>query len=84
MASVDLTTEQVVEFIRQLPSERKRELLLTLATEAQNGRESRIAFAEEQFRRAAAERGLNWEAMSDEERQTLADNLIHEDRQCRP
>ena len=83
MASVELTTEQVIELVRQLPSEDKRNVLLALATSAQSSQEQRLALGEKQLRRLAAERGSNWDYMSDDERQALADDLIHEDRQCR-
>lgn len=82
MASVELTTDQVIDLVRQLPSERKREVLLVLAAGVQNGQDKRISFAELQLNRLAAERGLNWEAMTEGERESLVDDLIHEDRSC--
>jgi hypothetical protein len=83
MASVELTTNQVIELVRQLPSQSKREVLLALAAEAESTREERMTFAERQFRRIAAERGLDWDSLPDDQRQMLADDLIHEDRPCR-
>jgi hypothetical protein len=82
MATIDLTNDQLIEFIRQLPSERKREALWALAKDADARRAKRMAFAEQQLRRIAVERGLDWDAMSEEDRQALADDLIHEDRAC--
>jgi hypothetical protein len=84
MASVELTTDQVIDLIRQLPSERKREVLLALASDAQQGRNERLLLAEQQLRNLAAQRGLNWDLMTEDEREALADDLIHEDRSCRP
>ncbi len=83
MASVELTTEQVIELVRQLPPERKRKLLLTMATDAQSSQDERMAIAEQSLRRLSIERGLNWDTMTDDEREALADDLIHEDRSCR-
>ena len=80
MASVDLTTEQVLDLVRQLPPQRKREVLLALASKAQSSRGARLAYAEEQFRRLCAERGLDWDALSEDEREAFADELVHEDR----
>jgi hypothetical protein len=80
MASVELTTEQVVDLVRQLPVDRKREVLLALAVDAQSGRATRLAYAEDQLRRLCAKRGLNWDAMSNDEREALADDLVHEGR----
>ena len=82
MASVELTTDQVIQLVRQLPAERKRDVLLALASESQSTRNERLALAEQQFRELAEKRGLNWNSMSDDERQHLADDLIHEDRPC--
>ena len=80
MASVELTNEQVVELVRQLPAEAKREVLLALAGDSQTGRGERMALATVQLRKRAGDRGLSWDAMSDKERQALVDDLIHEDR----
>jgi hypothetical protein len=83
MASVELTTEQVINLVRQLPAASKKDLLLALASESQSSRAERMALAERQLSAVAAKRGLNWASMSDDERQALADDLIHEDRSCR-
>lgn len=81
---MELTTEQIVEMVRQLPEKTKREVLLALAGEAQPRRGERMALAAEQLRRRAAQRGLNWDVLSEEEREALVDDLMHEDRPCRP
>jgi TRAP-type C4-dicarboxylate transport system substrate-binding protein len=78
----DLTTEQVIQLVRQLPPERKREILLALASDAAPRRAQRMQDAEAQLRKVCAARGLNWDTMSEEERERLADDLIHEDRPC--
>lgn len=83
MASVQLTTEQLIDLVLQLPPEGKREVLQALATDAKSGRADRTAYAEEQLRRLSRERGLNWDAMTEDEREALADDLIPEDRSCR-
>jgi hypothetical protein len=82
MANVEFTTEQIVNLVLQLPSERKREVLLALANDSQAGRDQRMKFAEDQLRRLCAERGRNWDLMTEDEREALADELIHEDRSC--
>ena len=82
MPSVELTDEQVVQLVRQLPPERQREALLALANGAAERRDDRIRFAEEQLRRRSAERGLDWEKMSEDQREAFVDDLIHEDRPC--
>jgi len=41
-----------------------------------------MEYAEAQLRRLSAERGLDWNTMSEEERETFIDDVVHEDRQC--
>jgi hypothetical protein len=82
MPTLELTDQQVVELVKQLPPERQRAALLALAEGATHGREERMRFAEGQLRRACAERGLDWDKMSDDDREAFVDDLIHEDRPC--
>ena len=82
MPILELSDEQVVELVKQLPLERQREALLALAAGASQRREERIRFAEGQLRRVSAERGLVWDTMSEDQRQDFIDDLLHEDRPC--
>ncbi len=84
MPILELTEEQVVDLVRQLPPERQRAALLALAAGAGQPRQERMRFAEEQLRRVSAERGLTWDTMSEAEREAFIDDLVHEDRPCRP
>ncbi len=79
MANVEFTTEQIVNLVLQLPSERKREVLLALANDSQAGRNQRMSFAEAQLRKACAVRGLDWDLMTEDSREAIADVLIHEE-----
>jgi hypothetical protein len=78
MSVLELSDEQVISLVRQLPAERKRTALLALAQDAQARREERMRFGEEQLRRACADRGLNWDRLSEDEREALVNNLLHE------
>jgi len=80
MPSLSLTEEQVVALINQLRPEQKRTLLFALASDAQTRREERMALAQTWLRALAAERGLDWDALSDEQREAFVDQLVHEDR----
>jgi hypothetical protein len=82
MPTIQLTDEQVIELVKQLPPERKRAALLILAEAARAQRAARLDYAEAQLRRLCAERGQDWEAMSAEEREAFIDDLVHEDRPC--
>jgi hypothetical protein len=80
MPTVVLTNEQVVELIKQLPVEEKRAILETLTAEQEAWWEETVMQGEQQLRRLCAERGRDWDHMSEEEREDFIDDLIHEDR----
>lgn len=82
MPTLALTDEQVIELVKQLSPERKRAVLMVLAEDAPVQRKARLEYAEEQLRQLCSQRGLNWDAMSEEEREVFIDDLVHEDRQC--
>ena len=82
--TVELTTDQVIDFVQQIPPEEKREVLLALAEQAETSRAERMAYAEAQFRKLCASRELNWDTMTEAERENFVDDLIYEDRECNP
>ena len=47
-------------------------------------RAARMTYAEAQVRQLCATRGLDWDAMTEVERESFVDDLIHEDRECSP
>jgi hypothetical protein len=79
MPTLELTPEQVIQLVKQLPPEQKRAVLLLLVTEAGVGRNERMEHAEAQLRRQSAERGLDWHSLSDDERLAFVDDLVHEE-----
>lgn len=82
MPTLTVTDEQVVELVKQLPPERKQAILFALAKAAAAERDARLEYAQAQLRQLCAERGLQWESMSEEEREAFIDDLVHENRQC--
>jgi hypothetical protein len=78
MSVLELSDEQVISLVRQLPAERKRTALLALAQDSQGRQEERLQFGEAQLRRACAERGLNWDCLSEDEREAFVNDLLHE------
>ena len=82
MPMLELTDQQVVDLVNQLPPIRKQTALLALASEAATRRDERMQFAEAQLRRLCAERGRNWDQMSEDEREVFIDDHVHEDRPC--
>jgi hypothetical protein len=82
MPILELSEAQVVELVKQLPPDQQRGALLALAEGAARTRDERMQLAETQLRRIAAERGLDWEKMPENDRERLVDELVHEDRPC--
>jgi hypothetical protein len=80
MIRITFTDDQIVEAFQQLPPEQKRRALLVLAEQSQAKRPARMAYAEQQMQRLAVERGLDWDRMSEAEREAFVDDLIHEAR----
>jgi hypothetical protein len=78
MSVLELNDEQVISIVRQLPAARKRTALLALAQDAQDRHEERMRFGEAQLRRACSERGLDWDHLSEDERENFVDDLLHE------
>ena len=77
MSVLELTDDQVLSLVRQLPSRSKRAALLALAEEAKVQRDERMRFADEQLRRVSAERGLDWDRLSEDEREQFVSRLLH-------
>lgn len=84
MAVLELTKEQVLDLVRQMPAKEKREVLHLLAQSTPTERSQRQQFAEEQLRRLSASRGLDWNSMTADQREAFVDDLVHEDRPCAP
>ena len=78
MTVLELTDEQVVSLLRQLPPTSKKAALLALAQEAGSRRQQRLAFAEAQLRQRAQERGLDWDALDEASREDFVNRLLHE------
>jgi hypothetical protein len=78
MTVLELNDEQVISIVRQLPAERKRTALLALAEGAQGRREERMHLAEGKLRQVCAERGLDWDRLSEDEREKFVDGLLHD------
>lgn len=82
MPKLEVTDDQIIALVEQLSPERRRKALMALAAGAGQRRENRMRDAESQLRRACAERGLDWNKMSEDQREQFVDDLIHEDRSC--
>ncbi len=82
MSNSVFTTAQIVDLVLALPSEQKKEVLIALAGDSERRRDERMALGEARLRALSAERGLDWDAMRENEREGFVNDLIHEDRQA--
>ena len=80
MPTLTLTDEQVIELVEQLPPQGKRAVWDVLSTEREAWWEETLMQGEQQLRRLCAERRLDWDSMSEDERETFVDDLLHEDK----
>ena len=80
--TLELTTEQVIDFLQQMPPKEKLTVLKALAKEARAGRAEQMKYAESKVRELCTERGLDWDAMTEDERLYFIDDIVHEDREC--
>jgi hypothetical protein len=80
MQTLQLTVKQVIDLVKQLPPEGKQAVLNVLKVEQDAWWEETLTQGEQQMRRLCAERGLDWDNMSEEEREGFVDELLHEDK----
>jgi hypothetical protein len=80
MVTPKLTDEQVIDLVKQLPPESKQAVLSALGSESDLWRQITLGNGEDQLRRLCAEHGLDWDKMSEEERENFIDRPLHEDR----
>ena len=78
MSNLELSDDRFISLVRGLPPERKRAALLVPEQDAKAGRDDRLRMGEAQLRRACAERGLDWDRMSEDERDSIAFVLLHD------
>jgi len=68
---------QVIELVRQLSPEGKRIVLQVLIPDLDQF-EALVDYGDKRIRALCAQRGIDWGTLSEEERQTLIDDLLHE------
>jgi hypothetical protein len=82
MATLTLTDEQIIELVKQLPLNKQAQVCELLLVSQWGGLDNFTKDGEHHARLATWKRGLNWDAMNDEERIDFVNNIVHEDRQC--
>ncbi|NJL90283.1 MAG: hypothetical protein HC916_11220 [Coleofasciculaceae cyanobacterium SM2_1_6] len=80
MVTLSLSDDQVVELVKQIPYE-KQKILFQFLLEQQQQRWQELSLeGQAGVRTAAAERGKDWDKMSEEEKEDFINDLVHEDR----
>jgi hypothetical protein len=79
MPTLTLSNAQVVEMVKQLPVELQTELFRFLLLQQWGKWEQLSRYGADQARLIAQERGLDWDSMTEKERENLIDDLVHED-----
>ncbi|MCG8368386.1 MAG: hypothetical protein MJA27_34265 [Pseudanabaenales cyanobacterium] len=79
MPTFTLTNEQVVELVKQLPSEQQTEVFRFLLLQQWGQWESLSRYGSDRARLVAQERGQDWNTMTEDEREALIDEVVHED-----
>ena len=78
MATLSLTDEQVVQLVKQLPPQSKQRVLTDLTAERDPWWQKSAREGEKDMRQLSAARGLDWDAMTEAQRETFVDDLLHE------
>lgn len=80
--TIQLTIDQVVDLIQQIPPKEKITILTTLSEIASAGEAERMKDAESKIRQVCTERGVDWDSMTEDERLYFINDIVHEDREC--
>lgn len=77
MPRIDVTEEQILDSLDRLSPEGRREAVLRLVAGALT-LERTVDSLQPRLIAMATQRGLEWARLSDEERERLVDNILHE------
>ena len=77
MPKLELSVSQVIELVKQLPKEDKSAVYRALSREREIGRDDQSEQEEQELRTLSAQRGLDWERLSEDDRDVLAKKLLH-------
>lgn len=83
LPTLEVTVDQVLALVEQLAPVDKYLVLRTLSIERERWWEAMHRQGEQHLRQLCATRGLDWDRLSDEERQIFIDDLLHEGKYYR-
>ncbi len=75
--TLEIPESQLVDWIRQLSPSGKQAALRALIPETDR-LDALVDYGSQRMRRLCAERGMDWENLTEEERRELIDELLHE------
>lgn len=75
--TLEVSESQLIRWVRQLSPAAKRSVLRALIPRL-DAAEAVVDYGEQRMRELCAERGLNWNSLSEDERERLVDTLLHE------
>ncbi len=75
--TLEIPESQVVDWVRQLSPTAKQLVLMTLIPRLDEF-ENLVDYGDRRMRALCAERDLDWDSLSEDERQQLIDELVHE------
>ena len=75
--TLEVPEAQLIRWVRQLSPAAKRSVLRALIPRL-DAAEALVDYGEQHMRELCAERGLNWNSLSEDERERLVDTLLHE------
>jgi hypothetical protein len=79
MPMLSLSNQQVIELVQQLPAIQQVELFRFLLHQQWGEWESLSQYGHHQAKFVAQERGYQWGNMTEDERESFIDDLVHED-----
>jgi hypothetical protein len=78
MITLNLSDQQIVDLVKQLPPVSKQSVLDALMSERALWWDMTLSKNEDKLRKLARQRGLDWNTMSEIERENFVDDLMHE------
>jgi len=77
--TIELSESQIIEWVRQMSPQAKQEVLRALIPWLDEF-EALVDYGDQRIHALAVERGLEWDSMTEEEREHLVDDLLHRAR----
>lgn len=78
MPTLNLTNQQVIELIKQLPIQQQGEIFRFLLLQQWENWDSLSRYGKDKIQLVAQQRGYNWDKMTEAEKESLIDEIVHE------